>query len=149
VVGVSHAQAARFASWLSRQLGVVKRLPTEDEWERAARGGQDVIYPWGDEIPSNGGRANYSGNGRFDSTSPVGSYEDGKNAYGIFDLAGNVWEWTSTQQESGTLIVKGGSWMDGPTDLRISNRRELDPSMGFADVGFRLIREVTHEKNDE
>jgi hypothetical protein len=149
VVGVSYADAVRFASWLSGQLGVVKRLPTEDEWERAARGGREVIYPWGDESPGIGERANYSGNGRFDSTSPVGSYEEGRNAYGIFDMAGNVWEWTSTKEETGSRIAKGGSWMDGPSDLRISNRREINPSRGYADVGFRLIREVTDEKNDE
>ena len=145
VVGVSYEEALRFASWLSGQLGVVKRLPTEDEWEKAARGGLEVIFPWGDESPSDGRRANYNGNGRFEATSPVGSYEDGKNAFGIYDMAGNVWEWTSTQQETGSLIVKGGSWMDGPADLRVSNRRELDPSGGYVDVGFRLIREVTNE----
>jgi hypothetical protein len=145
LVGVSYEEVVRFASWLSDQLGVDKRLPTEDEWEKAARGGQEVIYPWGDESPSDGARGNYNGNGRFDATSPVGSYEDGKNAIGIFDMAGNVWEWTSTRQENGSLIVKGGSWMDGPADLRISNRREIDPSRGYADVGFRLIREVPNE----
>ena len=58
------------------------------------------------------------------------------------------WEWTSTQVQTGSLIVKGGSWMDGPADLRISNRRELDPSRGYVDVGFRLIREVSDEQND-
>jgi hypothetical protein len=141
VIGVSLEEATRFASWLSAQLGVVKRLPTEDEWEKAARGGQDVIYPWGDQSPADGVRANYDGNGRFSATSPVGSFETGRNAYGILDMAGNVWEWTTTPS-SGGVIVKGGSWMDGPTDLRVSNRRELDPSKGYVDVGFRLVREV-------
>jgi hypothetical protein len=149
VVGVSYEEARGFASWLSGQLGVVKRLPTEDEWEKAARGGREVIFPWGDESPnggpSEGARANYNGEGRFDATSPVGSYEDGRNAYGIYDMAGNVWELTSTRRDNGSLIVKGGSWMDGPADLRISNRREIDPSKGYADVGFRLIREVSDE----
>jgi hypothetical protein len=145
VIGISYDDAVGFASWLSAQLGVAKRLPTEDEWEKAARGGQDVIYPWGDQSPTDGVRANYSGNGRFSSTSPVGSFEAGKNAYGIYDLAGNVWEWTSTNRGTGRLIVKGGSWMDGPADLRVSNRREIDPSKGYVDVGFRLVREVTHE----
>lgn len=147
VIGVSYDDAVRFASWLSAQLGVVKRLPSEDEWEKAARGGRKVIYPWGDESPTEGVRANYNGNGRFGSTSPVGSFEAGRNAYGLFDMAGNVWQWTSTPRAAGTgsLIVKGGSWLDGPTDLRISNRREVDPAQGYVDVGFRLVREVIHE----
>jgi hypothetical protein len=144
VIGISYDEAVRFAAWLSAQLGVVKRLPTEDEWEKAARGGLDVIYPWGDQSPTDGVRANYNGNGRFRSTSPVGSFEAGKNAYGMFDMAGNVWEWTSSGRGSGSLIVKGGSWMDGPADLRVSNRREVDPSKGYVDVGFRLVREVSN-----
>lgn len=146
VVGVSQEDAARFAAWLSAQLGVRKRLPSEAEWERAARGGLDVIYPWGDQSPAEGTLANYSGNGKYSSPSPVGSFEDGKNAFGLYDMAGNVWQWTSTPREagkgSGTVIVKGGSWMDGPVDLRVSNRRDLDPRSGYVDVGIRLVREV-------
>jgi len=144
VIGISYDHAVRFASWLSAQLGVVKRLPTEEEWEKAARGGLDVIYPWGDESPTDGVRANYNGNGRFRAPSPVGSFEAGRNAYGLYDMAGNVWEWTSTAG-AGRQIVKGGSWMDGPADLRISNRREVDPSQGYVDVGFRLVMEVINE----
>jgi len=149
VVGVSFEEANRFAAWLSDRLGVDKRLPTEDEWEKAARGGQDVIYPWGDQSPADGVRANYSGNGRFNATSPVGSFEAGRNAYGLYDMAGNVWQWTSTALVAavgtGRQIVKGGSWMDGPTDLRVSNRRDVDPSLGYVDVGFRLVREAFHD----
>jgi hypothetical protein len=147
VIGVSYEDAARFASWLSKQLGVTKRLPSEDEWEKAARGGQDAIYPWGDQSPVEGVLANYNGNGRFSATSPVGSFEAGRNAYGLFDMAGNVWQWTSTSRGAGatTKIVKGGSWMDGPAELRVSNRRDADPARGYADVGFRLVREVTHD----
>ncbi len=125
---------------------MTKRLPTEDEWERAARGGLDVIYPWGDQSPADGLRANYRGNGRFAGPSPVGSYESGVNAYGLADMAGNVWQWTATPYGDGAaIVVKGGSWMDGPLDLRISNRRDLDPSRGYVDVGFRLVREVSNE----
>ncbi len=147
VIGVSFEDARRFAAWLSAQLGVVKRLPTEDEWEKAARGGRDAIYPWGDESPADGARANYSGNGRFKATSPVGSFEAGRNAYGLFDMAGNVWQWTSTPSGPGASnkIAKGGSWMDGPADLRISVRRDVDPSKGYVDVGFRLVREASNE----
>jgi formylglycine-generating enzyme required for sulfatase activity len=59
-------------------------------------------------------------------------------------MAGNVWQWTSTAGET-AIIVKGGSWMDGPGDLRISNRREVDPSKAYVDVGFRLVTEVSDE----
>jgi hypothetical protein len=149
VVGVSWEDANLYAAWLSQRLGVTRRLPTEDEWEKAARAGQEVIYPWGDRSPSEGGKANYSGNGRFSAPSPVGSFEAGRNAYGLFDMAGNVWQWTTTELSAGTdapaIIVKGGSWMDGPGDLRISNRRDVDPSKGYVDVGFRLVTEVSDE----
>ncbi len=144
VIGITLEDANAYAAWLSRQLGATLRLPTEDEWEKAARGGQDVIYPWGDQSPADGARANYNGNGRFTGTSPVGSFEEGKNAYGLYDMAGNVWQWTSTARSAGKAIVKGGSWMDGPTELRVSARREADPAKGYVDVGFRLVREVAH-----
>ncbi len=74
-------------------------------------------------------------------------------------MSGNVWQWTSSDDESASsaqvgtggsaaaarFIVKGGSWMDGPNELRVSNRRGLDPAKGYADVGFRLVMEVEHD----
>jgi formylglycine-generating enzyme required for sulfatase activity len=149
VIGVSLEDANRFAAWVSKRLGGKVRLPTEEEWEKAARGDAEVIYPWGDQSPTDSVRANYNGNGRFDGTSPVGSFENGKNAFGLYDMAGNVWEWTSTPSDSpdapGAAIAKGGSWMDGPNELRVSNRRDLDPARRFSDVGFRLVREVSND----
>ena len=119
VIGVSWAEANRFAAWLSQQLGVTKRLPTEDEWEKAARGGLDVIYPWGDQSPADGARANYRGNGRFAGPSPVGSYDSGINAYGLADMAGNVWQWTTTPYGRGRGQGNGhrqGRLLDGRPD---------------------------------
>ncbi len=150
VIGVSLEDAERFAEWISTRFGKPKRLPTEDEWERAARGGADSIFPWGDQPPTSGAFANYNGNGRFDGPSPVGGFEAGKNALGLYDMAGNVWQWTSTSAASdgspeAQYIVKGGSWMDGPNELRVSNRRSLDAAKGYPDVGFRLVMEVQHE----
>jgi formylglycine-generating enzyme required for sulfatase activity len=149
VIGVSLEEAARFAEWVSARAGKKKRLPTEDEYERAARGGADAVFPWGDQSPASAVLANYNGNGRFDGTSPVGSFEGGRNSLGLYDMAGNVWEWTTTPADAASggsgSIVKGGSWMDGPNELRVSNRKSLDPSKEYSDVGFRLVMEVGNE----
>ncbi len=145
VVGVSLEDALAYAAWLSEQTGWTFRLPTEEEWEKAARAGKEVIYPWGDEAPNKNKAANYKGNGKFKNTSPVGAFENGKNEWGLSDMSGNVWEWTSSkrtaQEDSPLCVVKGGSWMDGPADLRISNYRELDSTAGYPDTGFRLVRD--------
>ena len=147
VVAVSYSDAEAYAAWLSEQTGATYRLPTEEEWEKVARAGADVVYPWGDENPTDGKRANYKGNGRFSKTSPVGSFENGNNAWGLVDMAGNVAEWTSSSHgiegETNLRTVKGGSWMDGPTELRISNFRNINSKNGYADVGFRLVKEVS------
>ncbi len=144
VVGISLKEAEDYAAWLSEQLGVTYRLPTEEEWEKAARAGAEVIYPWGDQSPTDGKRANYKGNGKFSKTSPVGAFENGNNVWGMADVAGNVAEWTSSahgiEGETNLRTVKGGSWMDGPTELRISNFRNIDSKNGYADVGFRLVQ---------
>lgn len=146
VVGVSVADAESYAAWLSSQTGKTYRLPTEEEWEKAARAGKEIIYPWGDTSPDDNKNANYKGNGAYSAPSPVGSFENGNNEWGLVDMAGNVWEWTSSthsdNSEAAERIVKGGSWMDGPTDLRISNFRSVDGSQGYADIGFRLVMEV-------
>lgn len=147
VIGVSVADAEGYAAWLSQQTGAKYRLPTEEEWEKAARAGKEIIYPWGDDAPNVGKNANYKGNGKYKFTSPVGAFENGKNDLGLVDMSGNVWEWTSSthsaEEGSSLRTVKGGSWMDGPTDLRISNFKDEDGTAGYADVGFRLVKEVS------
>lgn len=149
VVGVSYEQAVRYTAWLSAATGQKFRLPTEDEYEIAARAGESSIYPWGDQSPADGVRANYSGNKKFTKPSPPGSFANGNNPLGLSDMVGNVWQWTSTSPDANMSadpsykIVKGGSWMDGPNELRISNRRAVDPSEGASDIGFRVVREAT------
>ncbi len=144
VIGVSYEDALSYAAWLSEQTGDTYRLPTADEWEKAARAGQQVIYPWGNDDPSKKKNANYNKNGKFRGPSPVGSFAEGTNAWGLVDMSGNVWEWTSSADpESDSLnIVKGGSWMDGPTELRISNFKTAPASEKSNEVGFRLVKEV-------
>lgn len=148
VVGVSYEQAVRYTAWLSTVTGQKFRLPTEDEYEIAARAGQSSIFPWGDQAPTDGVRANYSNNKKFSHPSPAGSFPSGKNPLGLNDMVGNVWQWTSTSPDANMSadpsykIVKGGSWMDGPNELRISNRRAVDPSQGASDIGFRVVQEA-------
>ncbi|MCI6798432.1 MAG: formylglycine-generating enzyme family protein [Spirochaetia bacterium] len=146
VIAVSVADAEGYAKWLSEQTGNVYRLPTDDEWECAARAGQEVIYPWGDDDPSKAKIANYKGNGKVKGPSKVGEFADSTNSIGLVDMAGNVWEWTSSargiESETDLRTVKGGSWMDGPLDLRISNFKNIDSTNGYPDVGFRLVKEI-------
>ncbi|MFA6506500.1 MAG: formylglycine-generating enzyme family protein [Treponemataceae bacterium] len=149
VIGVSLAEAEKYAAWLSSVQGTKKRLPTEAEYEIAARAGKDVVFPWGDQLPSDGARATFSGSAS--ATTAVGSRENGKNALGLADMAGNVWEWTTTAP-AGTMsgnqnfrIVKGGSYLDGQYELRISNRVLRDPEDRHPDVGFRLVSEASNE----
>ena len=147
VIGVSYDNALAYAEWLSGQLGATFRLPTDDEWEVAARAGEQFIYPWGDDDPSKGKKANYKGNGKYKYTSPVGAFETGINGWGLIDMSGNVWEWTSSQRnlaEDSTMgTVKGGSWMDGVMDLRISNYKNIEKTNIYPDVGIRLVKEVS------
>lgn len=93
VVGVSWDEATAYAAWIGAELGVDARLPTEDEWERAARGDDSREFPWGDEYAT--GRANLFDLG-LGTTTPVGSFPDGASPFGVLDMAGNVDEWTST-----------------------------------------------------
>jgi formylglycine-generating enzyme required for sulfatase activity len=158
VINVDWSQAKAYCEWKGG------RLPTEAEWEYAARGGlKSVKYPNGDNI--NCGDANYcrssvcdecKGYGdKDDDTHPVGSYE--ANGYGLYDMAGNIWEWVSDWNDSNYYksrpprdpqgptngeyrVVRGGSWADDSDSLRVSYRRSLDPTGGGSIIGFRCAR---------
>lgn len=120
------------------------RLPTEAEWEYAARGGlSGEVFPWGDRMPD-AEDANWSGTG-LDRTVDVASYPP--NGYGLYDMAGNVWEWTSdawvgADADAPRRVIRGGSFGAAPVNLRVRYRdshRESDP---VAHVGFRCARSV-------
>ncbi|MCP5050116.1 MAG: SUMF1/EgtB/PvdO family nonheme iron enzyme, partial [bacterium] len=90
IIGVSWHNASAYCEWLSKKTGVTFKLPTEAQWEKAARGTDGLKYPWGEQVPSKN-LANFSSN--IGKTSPVGSYPNGASPYGLLDMAGNVWEW--------------------------------------------------------
>ena len=139
VVLVSRDDAIAYADWLSRRTGQRWRLPGEDEWEKAARGSDGRIFPWGDAYDAR--RLNSHDHGPFD-TLPVGTFSNGASPFGILDSAGQVFEWTATPAGSGRAIVKGGSWDDkGCGVCRPAARHGRQLSLKHILIGFRLVRE--------
>jgi formylglycine-generating enzyme required for sulfatase activity/calcineurin-like phosphoesterase family protein/energy-coupling factor transporter ATP-binding protein EcfA2 len=136
VVGIIWYEAEAYANWLSKRMGHPYRLPTEAEWEKAARGTDSSKYPWGDEFDKN--LCNSSESGLY-HTSPVGIFTKGKSPYGCFDMAGNVWEWCSDwyndkyygnspdrnpkgPSDGADRVFRGGSWLHGARYCRSAYR---------------------------
>ncbi len=127
VVFVSRKDAEAYCRWAEG------RLPTEREWERAARGADGREWPWGNQWEPE--RAN-TADGGPGHTTPVGAYPHGATPEGVLDLAGNVWEWTANREPEGA-VAKGGSWFDPPESARTWERMLANPEAGYDDVGFR------------
>jgi formylglycine-generating enzyme required for sulfatase activity len=139
VVLVSHSDARAYGAWLSEKTGAQWRLPTEVEWEKAARGIDGRWFPWGKEFDA--ARLNSHDGGPFD-TVPVGRYPDGASAFGLLDAAGQVFEWTATGAGKGGSIVKGGSWDDSGCGIcRPAARHTRPQHLKHILIGFRLVRE--------
>jgi len=155
VVGVTWFDAAAFCQWLTKVTGVIHKLPKEEQWEAAARGGLvSQPYPWGSQAPDAGGvfRANFRttppGATGFSFTAPVSSFA--ANGYGLFDMAGNISEWCQDRYvplrrggpfRPGVLrLLKGGSWINGPRDLRNAARQSAPPTYADGYIGFRVVR---------
>lgn len=144
VVLVPHAAAAAFCDWRGKREGRKLRLPTEEEWEKAARGPDGRRFPWGDEFDPE--RLNSYDGGPFD-TVPVGRYPSGASPFGVMDMAGMVFEWTSTKAEwdEKKYIVKGGSWDDFPGVTRSAARHGRPAGLKHILVGFRCAGPVSTE----
>ena len=157
VVGVSWHDAQAYCRWLTRETGITHRLPSEAEWEAAARGGLvGEPFPWGRDLPEAGGhhRANYDSQGFANDgsalTVPVASFPP--NGYGLYDMAGNVSEWCADQvnppggetpfSAPGYRVRKGGSWRSQARDLRCAARKFSPPDTADGFIGFRVLREI-------
>jgi len=164
VVCVSWYEAVAYTRWLAEETGQDVRLPTEAEWEKACRGTEGQIYPWSGQW--DGSRLNYCDvncpndskdeevDDGYQYTAPVGSYPDGASPYGVLDMAGNVWEWTSSKyaaypydpddgrekpegDENRTL--RGGSFWNTGNGVRCANRAHWDPDYRYVIPGFRVV----------
>src|SRR5271169_2501890 len=170
VVDVTWDDAVAFAKWLSGKTGQTYRLPTEAEWEYAARAGTKTSRFWGnnpDDACKYANVADISAKKRWKNwtafycddkflvSSPVGSFQP--NEFGLYDMLGNVWQWVEDVYNSSAYtrlpknnpvytgsgeyrVERGGCWSNGPLGIRVSNRVPLTPTFGHHALGFRLVR---------
>ena len=145
-VGVTWHDAQAYCAWKGKQL------PTEAQWERAARGPKSLLYPWGDTF--NAMHANTKEN-KHKKPLPAGSFPSGKTQEGVYDLAGNIWEWCGDwydkeyyyasparnptgPAEGKKRVIRGGGWNAGPVDM--AYRRDIKPKQAYPSLGFRCAR---------
>lgn len=160
VVGVSWLDAGAFCAWLSAANGGVFDLPSETQWEFAARGPENRLFPWGDEVP-NESRAHFGQDWDADAPLPVGSLLAGRGPFGTLDQAGNVWEWCRDRFDKAAYrnravpavdplvlgedadpaegrAVRGGSWHNPAQSLRSAGRSRDRAHVSGSDLGFRV-----------
>ncbi|MFQ5900841.1 MAG: SUMF1/EgtB/PvdO family nonheme iron enzyme [Thermodesulfobacteriota bacterium] len=161
VVNVSWFDAMSYIKWKSRVSDTIYRLPSEKMWEKAARGSDGRIYPWGNEEATTE-QANFNKNWHDDKLTAlvnVNEYPKGRSPYGVFNMAGNAWEWSSSTYKSFSYrdldtnliistktvkkrlkVFRGGSWINKPEEIRTTFRNRNWPHIRYNGIGFRLAR---------
>ena len=159
VVGVTWFDAQAFAEWIGSSL------PTEAQWERAARGKHRTDYPWGDALPRARQHANFAR--RYDCPTPVGQFPTGSTVEGVEDMAGNVWEWCLDEYDATFYhkspvhdpinlwyrdvlhprVIRGGAWDSGRIFLRSALRFKFFPLDSSHSIGFRVVRPAARIPN--
>jgi formylglycine-generating enzyme required for sulfatase activity len=155
---VSWDDAQQYLSWLSKTSGQSYRLPTEAEWEYAARGGSSTRYWWGEQMAP--GKANCKDCGQpWSSEAPANVGSFGANGFGLYDTSGGVWEWVADcwhtsfkdapsdgrsweQPPCSVRVIRGGSWREGAAYMVSSTRFKYDASVRHSQNGFRVARSV-------
>jgi len=151
VVGITWKEAQSFCKWKN------KRLPTEAEWEKAAKGKEIYDYPWGNSLPTEE-KLNFDSH--TGKTMPVGSYEAGKSSLGVYDLSGNVAEWVydwhgpeyylfspeknpQGPSEGTYKVIRGGNWRNNKDDVKVTFRNATTPKLKSKTVGFRCAKNAS------
>jgi formylglycine-generating enzyme required for sulfatase activity len=130
--------AKSYCAWMGKKLKRKYHLPTEAEWEKAACGIDGRIFPWGNEW-----NPDYLNSGeRIGSTTPVNRFPRGKSPYGVYDMVGNVFEWTASQWDDKNFVVKGCSWDDLPGTCRAAMRHGRPPQSKHILIGFRCVSDM-------
>lgn len=146
VTEVAWQNVLDFCEWLSEKSGLKISLPTEQQWQWAAQSDTDWRYPWGNEFA--GGHCNTAEAG-VGFTTPVTQFSNGASPYGVLDMSGNVWEWTSTDWYIGNdiasakveaPIIRGGAYSSGQDDASVLTRNYMLPSLRNPSLGFRIVQ---------
>ena len=144
VVNIDAYDAEAWCRWRSEKAGITHRLPTQAEWEKAARGADGRLFPWGNAWEPSFCHMGISRPGGTPERGPPGSFDTDVSPYGVIDLGGGVTDWTATwlDEAAAVRIVKGGNWASGPTECRAASRFAQPARQVLPTVGFRVVREA-------